>query len=149
MARTSTPVPTSEWLRQIKIKIRFSNRIIWFVILKLTYQQQISKNWNYNLWLCFLFCTNSDLMTLRGFLESTSTLWKEGEKSKALCLMRIFLKKNNLWRTFSLDDSICIFISFLFFYCKSLFDCWKNQVIQGIKSHHEPDLEQRAEINFF
>ncbi len=44
-----------------------------------------------------------------------------------------------LWKTFWRTlFFVGWFQSYLyFFYCKSLFDCWKNQVIRGIKSHHK------------
>lgn len=74
---------------------------------------------------------------------------KRGRKKRSIMLDEDLLKKKPFEGLF---HGMTLFVSlflFFFFYCKSLFDCWKNQVIQGIKSHHEPDLEQLAEINFF
>lgn len=39
-----------------------------------------------------------------------------------------------------MKDIFCgmiLIIYLFFFYCQSLFDCWKNQVIRGLKSHHK------------
>lgn len=61
--------------------------------------------------------------------DSTNTLWEE---EKCLALWGVFEKPYE--RLFLWDDSN---LNFIFFYCKSLFDCWKNQVIRGIMSHHK------------
>lgn len=66
--------------------------------------------------------------TTRGFYKA-QVLCEKREKSLALWVMRVFEGQFFFMGWFQ---------SYLyFFYCKSLFDCWKNQVIRGIKSHHK------------
>lgn len=62
-------------------------------------------------------------------LQSTNTL-ERSEKHSAEGIFEKSYERHFLWDDF---DHILIF----FFYCQSLFDCWKNQVIRGLKSHHK------------